>query len=247
MRQGQNITVIMPALNEERSIAKVIADIPAWADTIIVADNGSTDATRARATAAGAHVVSEPEPGYGAACLAAIARAAQQPTPPDIIVFLDSDYSDYPEQMDRLVDPIARGAADFVVGSRTRGTAARGALMPQQRFGNWLATTLIRIIWQHRYTDLGPFRAIRASRLADLAMTDRAYGWTVEMQIRALERGLTVQEAAVDYRPRIGHSKVSGTVIGSLRAGIAILGIIARHARTKAAARTAPLSETGRN
>ncbi|MCB1549142.1 MAG: glycosyltransferase, partial [Hyphomicrobiaceae bacterium] len=187
---------------------------------------GSTDATAAVAAAHGAVVVSEPEPGYGAACLAAMQRLGAV----DIVVFLDGDYSDHPAEMVRLVDPIIAGEKDFVVGSRVLGEAERGALTPQQRFGNWLATWLIRLIWGVRYTDLGPFRAIRATSLTDLAMRDRNFGWTVEMQIKAARAGLSIAEVPVNYRRRIGVSKVSGTVKGTILAGYKILYTIARFA-----------------
>lgn len=226
MRGDKRIAVVIPARNEAAAIGSVLADVPDWVDQIMVADNGSTDRTAAVARAAGADVISVPEPGYGAACLAGIAALDS----PDIIVFLDGDYSDYPQEMDALVDPIAAGECDMVIGSRVTGVRQAGALLPQQRFGNWLATALIRLIWRHRYTDLGPFRAIEAGKLETLAMADRNFGWTVEMQIRALEAGLHVIEVPVSYRCRIGQSKVSGTVSGTVRAGIKILYIIARQA-----------------
>ena len=226
MRNGSHVAVIIPALNEADAIAKVIAEIPPWVDQIMVADNGSKDATRERALQAGADVVLEKCLGYGAACL----RALSAITPCDIIVFLDGDYSDYPGEMARLVDPIVRDETDFVVGSRKLGTAQPGSITPQQIFGNWLAVTLIRLIWRHRYTDLGPFRAIAAEKLALLAMADRDYGWTVEMQIKAIEKGLRIQEVPVNYRNRIGTSKVSGTFRGSLLAGYKILSVISRNA-----------------
>ncbi len=224
MRIDKRIAVVIPAQNEADAIGKVIADVPAWVDQIIVTDNGSSDDTAAVARAAGADVISELEPGYGAACLAGIAAAEGA----DILVFLDGDYSDYPQEMAQLVDPISVDAADLVIGSRITGHSEMGALLPQQRFGNWLATTLIRMIWGGCYTDLGPFRAIDASRLNALAMADRNFGWTVEMQIRAIEEGLRVLEVPVSYRCRIGTSKVSGTIRGSVLAGSKILYIIGR-------------------
>lgn len=226
MRGDKRIAVVIPARNEAAAIGKVVADVPDWVDQIMVADNGSTDATATSARAAGADVVSVPEPGYGAACLAGIAALE----PADIIVFLDGDYSDYPQEMDALVDPIAKDEGDLVIGSRVTGVRQAGALLPQQRFGNWLATTLIRFVWRHRYTDLGPFRAIDADKLEALAMADRNFGWTVEMQIRAIEAGLRIIEVPVSYRCRIGQSKVSGTVTGTVQAGTKILYIIARQA-----------------
>lgn len=226
MRDGHRIGVVIPALDEEEAIGKVIAEVPDWVDEIVVADNGSRDRTGAVAAAAGARVVRENEPGYGAACLAGIAALGDV----DIVVFLDGDFSDYPGEMDLLVDPITRGAADLVIGSRATGARERGSLTPQQLFGNWLATTLIRLIWRARYTDLGPFRAIRSTALARLAMADRNYGWTVEMQIKAAEVKLRSTEVPVSYRRRIGVSKVSGTIKGSVMAGYKILLIIGRHA-----------------
>jgi len=226
MRNGKRIGVVIPALNEAEAIGKVLADIPRWVDTIVVADNGSTDSTADVARASGALVTHQPEPGYGAACLAGIAVLG----PADIVVFVDGDYSDHPEDMADLVDPIAAGAADFVIASRVTGAREAGALTPQQVFGNWLATTLIRLIWRTRYTDLGPFRAISRDCLERLAMADRTYGWTVEMQIKAAEAGLRVHEVPARYRRRIGVSKISGTIQGTVRAGIKILSIIGRQA-----------------
>ena len=224
MRDKQTIGVVIPALNEEQAIGKVLAGVPAWVDTIIVADNGSTDQTRAVAEAHGAKVVFEGERGYGAACQMGLAALGAM----DIIVFLDGDYSDDPRQMADLVDPILAGRADFVIGSRVLGHREKGSLTPQQRFGNWIACRLIRHLFHVTYTDLGPFRAIRAQSLASLAMRDRAFGWTVEMQIKAARAGLAIAEAPVNYRPRIGTSKVSGTVRGATLAGVTILRVIFR-------------------
>lgn len=226
MKQGHSIAVVIPALNEERAIGRVLADIPGWVDLVVVADNGSTDRTAAIAASGGAVVVRQPEPGYGAACLAGIARAGTV----DIVVFLDGDYSDYPQDMDDVVAPILAGEAEMVIGSRVLGEREAGSLMPQQRFGNWLATRLIRLIWRVGYTDLGPFRAIRADSLARLGMADRTYGWTVEMQIKGAIAGLAVREVPVRYRRRIGTSKVSGTVKGTILAGWKILSLIGRYA-----------------
>lgn len=226
MRNGQRIGVVIPALNEEAAIGKVVAAIPAWVDAIVVADNASTDATAEVARAAGAHVIAQPQPGYGAACLAGIAALPAT----DIVVFLDGDYSDHPEDMAELTDPIIAGHCDIVLGSRVLGTREKGALTPQQRFGNWLATSLIRLIWGATYTDLGPFRAISRPALDELRMADRNYGWTVEMQVKAIENGLRFREVPVRYRQRIGVSKVSGTLKGTVLAGTKILAIIARHA-----------------
>lgn len=208
MRNGRRIGVVIPALDEERAIGNVVADIPSWVDVIVVADNGSKDRTADVARAAGATVVAEPERGYGAACLAGIRAAG----PVDIVVFVDGDYSDHPEDMGDLVDPIIAGQADLMLASRALGQREAARLTPQQRFGNWLATTLIRLVWRAPYTDLGPFRAIRRDALERLAMADRNYGWTVEMQIKAAEHGLVHGEVPARYRRRIGVSKVSGTM-----------------------------------
>lgn len=222
MRHGHCVAVIIPALNEERAIGRVIADVPAWVDRIIVGDNGSTDKTAEVARAAGATVIAEPQPGYGAACLKALTLIGDA----EVVVFLDGDYSDHPDEMQLLVDPIVHGHADMVIGSRVLGQREAGSLTPQQRFGNWLATRLIRLIWGVNYTDLGPFRAIRATSLKALEMCDQNYGWTVEMQIKAAIHGLKSTEVAVSYRRRIGVSKVSGTIKGTVLAGYKILSMI---------------------
>ncbi len=222
MRHGKRIGVIIPALDEAKAIGKVLGDIPDWVDHVVVADNGSDDDTPAIAKNSGAIVIIEPDGAYGAACLAGI--AALPPT--DITVFVDGDYSDYPAQMDRLADPIAADEADLVIGSRTLGRAESGSLTPQQKFGNWLACWLITLFWGQAYTDLGPFRAVRTESLEKLRMQDRAFGWTVEMQLRAVQEELRIREAPVDYRARIGHSKISGTLRGTILAGHAILGTI---------------------
>ncbi len=222
MKNNHSAAVIIPTLNEEQSIGKVISDIPDWVDDIIVVDNGSTDRTVEVATAHGARVVPQPERGYGAACLAGI-DALQQP---DIVVFLDGDYSDYPEEMDMLVDPIIAGEADMVIGSRVAGKSEKGALTPQAIFGNWLSCKLMHLFWGVSYTDLGPFRAIRRSALEFLDMQDRNFGWTIEMQIKAAQRGLREKELPVRYRKRIGKSKISGTVKGVIMAGTIILRTI---------------------
>ena len=226
MRQGARIGVVIPALNEEQAIGNVVRDIPAWVDVIVVADNGSRDRTAEVATAAGAVVVHEAERGYGAACLAGIQKAGAV----DIVVFVDGDYADHVEDMAGVVDPIITQEQDFMLVSRALGERENGALTPQQQFGNWLATRLIRLFWGARYTDLGPFRAIRRTALEKLRMADRNYGWTVEMQIKAAEHGLKFAEVPGRYRRRIGVSKVSGTVKGTIMAGYKILLIIARHA-----------------
>ncbi|MBY0226921.1 MAG: glycosyltransferase family 2 protein [Hyphomicrobium sp.] len=223
MRLGRRIGVITPALNEEDAIARVIADIPAWVDHIVVVDNGSVDDTADNAAEAGATVLMEHERGYGAACL----RGMKHLDDVDILVFVDGDYSDDPSQMAELVDPILSGHADLVIGSRVLGNPEKGALLPQQIAGNWLACYLMRRLFNARYTDLGPFRAIRASSLSKLDMQDRNFGWTVEMQVKAVLRGLSVTEVPVSYRRRIGRSKISGTITGSMKAGYTILRVIA--------------------
>lgn len=222
MRENMAITVIIPAMNEEASIGKVIGEIPAWVDDIVVVDNGSNDRTAEVARAHGARTLHEPERGYGIACLTGIASLEDT----DIVVFLDGDYSDFPEEMALLVEPIIKNQADMVIGSRSLGETEKGALSPQQIFGNWLACRLMRLFWGVHYSDLGPFRAIRYSTLQSLTMRDRNYGWTVEMQIKAAQRGVHYREAPVRYRKRIGKSKVSGTIRGVIGAGTKILTTI---------------------
>ena len=221
--------VIIPALNEQDALPLVLRDIPRPpVRRVIVADNGSTDRTAEVALKNGAEVVHEPERGYGAACLKALAHLAADP--PDIVVFLDGDYSDHPDELLSLIDPIRAGDADMVVGSRTRGRQERGALSPQQRAGNAVACGALRLMYGVRYTDLGPFRAIGWGALQALGMQDRNYGWTIEMQIKAAQRGITYREVPVSYRQRIGVSKVSGTVRGSVSAGAKILWLLGRYA-----------------
>jgi glycosyltransferase involved in cell wall biosynthesis len=235
LRNGRRIGVIIPALNEEGAIGKVITAIPDWVDSVVVADNGSQDSTGDVAREAGARVVRQDEKGYGAACLAGLLALPSS----DIIVFLDGDYSDFPEDMEQLVEPILRGGADLVIGSRVLGGAERGSLTPQQVFGNWLATRLIRLIWGANFTDLGPFRAIRGDALRQLEMEDRNFGWTVEMQVKAAKAGLKCVEVPVRYRQRIGVSKVSGTLSGTVKAGTKILSVIGWHALSGSAAHSA--------
>lgn len=220
------VAVIIPALDEEDAIVRVLGDIPdELSATVIVVDNGSTDRTAARARDCGATVVAEPRRGYGQACLAGLAAL---PEGVDIVVFLDGDYSDYPSEMSTLVEPIARDAADLVIGSRVLGETETGALLPQARVGNALATWLIRHLFGVKYTDLGPFRAVRLTALKKLHMADRNFGWTVEMQVKAARRGLRIAEVPVRYRRRIGESKITGTFLGSVRAGYKILWTIFR-------------------
>lgn len=223
------IQVIIPAFNEQDSIPKVLADIPTdLVDEVIVVSNGSTDATEERARAGGATVLLEPRKGYGSACLKGMAYIAQKPpeAQPDIVVFLDGDYSDYPQELSEVIRPILEQDVDLVIGSRALGERESGSMQPQQIFGNWLATTLIRYLYKVRFTDLGPFRAIRYNRLLEIDMQDTTYGWTVEMQVKAAKLGLSCTEVAVNYRQRIGVSKVTGTVKGTVMAGYKILWTI---------------------
>lgn len=220
------IDVLIPAYNEEDSIGKVVHDVPAMVRHILVVNNCSTDGTASVAKAAGAIVLDEPQMGYGKACLKGMAYLSSLPKPPDILVFLDGDYSDYPEQLPDLIEPIVKEGYDMVIGSRARGNKEKGAMTLPQVFGNWLATTLLRWIYKVEYTDLGPFRAIRWERLVALGMVDQNYGWTVEMQIKAAKAGLKTTEVPVDYKKRIGVSKVSGTVKGVFGAGYKILWTI---------------------
>jgi glycosyltransferase involved in cell wall biosynthesis len=214
------IRVIIPAYNEENAITKVIEEIPELVREVIVVDNGSEDKTSEAAAKADATLLREPARGYGNACLKGIAyvnETADDAT--DIIVFLDGDYADYPEEMAFLVQPILDGKADLVIGSRVLGNREKGSMTSLQIFGNWLASRMMRWIYGAHFTDLGPFRAIRWQSLKHLAMNDRNYGWTVEMQIKAVKKGLKYTEVPVNYRKRIGFSKVSGTLMGSLLAG----------------------------
>jgi len=220
---NHSIKVIIPAYNEEESIGNVIRDIPSIVDEIIVVNNNSTDATSQNALEAGATVLSEPKSGYGNACLKGIDYIKHQKTETAIVVFLDGDYSDYPEELHKIIAPIIEDNIDFVIGSRVEKFREKGAMQPQQIFGNWLATTLMRIFLKSRFTDLGPFRAIKYSTLLSLKMEDQTYGWTVEMQLKILKQNFTYTEIPVKYRNRIGVSKVSGTIKGSIFAGIKIL------------------------
>ena len=226
------IDVIIPAFNEENAVGHVVRDIPKdWVREIIVCNNGSTDETTAKATAAGATVVMQPIKGYGNACLKGMEYIANKPKSeqPDIIVFLDADYSDHPEELIDLVKPIIEGRMDMVIGSRALGDLEKGSMTPQQIFGNWLATFLMKIIFRAKFTDLGPFRAIKYDKLLALNMEDKTYGWTVEMQLKVLKQKLTYIEIPVKYRNRIGVSKVSGTLKGTIFAGIKILSWIFKY------------------
>ncbi len=225
----QIIKVIIPAYNEEKSIGKVIADIPKSVSEIIVVDNVSTDNTALRAREAGATVVSENQKGYGYACLKAMDYIASQIEKPDIIVFLDGDYSDFPEELTNIVAPIIERNIDFVIGARVKTMREDGSMTGPQIFGNALATSLMKIFFNSKFTDLGPFRAIKYEKLLDLEMEDKTYGWTVEMQLKALKRNYSYEEIPVPYRNRIGTSKVSGTVKGAVGAGVKILGWIFKY------------------
>lgn len=223
------IKVIIPAYNEQDSIANVINDIPSIVEEVIVVSNNSTDNTELNAKQAGATVLTENRKGYGYACLKGMDYIANQKTKPEIIVFLDGDYSDYPEQLTELIVPIIENNIDFVIGARVKRLREHGAMTPQQIFGNWLATFLMKLFFGARFTDLGPFRAIKYNKLLALKMEDKTYGWTVEMQLKALKQKLTYVEIPMKYRNRIGVSKVSGTVKGSVMAGIKILGWIFKY------------------
>lgn len=224
------IVVIIPAYNEENSIAKVIHDLPAKLVTeIIVVDNNSTDNTSNKAKQAGATVLFQQLKGYGNACLTGIEYLKKMKIPPSIVVFIDGDYSDYPEQLPVVIKPIIEEDYDMVIGSRNLGLKAKGSMTPQQVLGNKLATTLMKWLYKTNYTDLGPFRAIKYSSLLALNMADKNYGWTVEMQLKAAKLKMKTCEVAVDYRKRIGVSKVSGTVRGTLGAGYKIITTIFRY------------------
>lgn len=224
------VDVIIPAFNEEEAVGLVVTDIPKeLIRHIVVVNNASSDRTSEQARAAGAIVVDQPLRGYGNACLKGIERISTHVPPPDIVVFLDADHSDRPEQMTQVVAPIINNEADFVIGSRALGKRDAGSMMPQQVFGNWLATRLLKLLYGVRYTDLGPFRAIRWQALQNMHMQDRTFGWTVEMQLKAAKQHLRISEVPVDYRKRIGFSKISGTVKGSVMAGWIIITTILKY------------------
>jgi glycosyltransferase involved in cell wall biosynthesis len=226
---GTHVDVVIPAFNEEASIGLVLRDLARVAPRrVVVVDNACTDATAEIARAAGAEVVVEPRRGYGSACLAGVAHL-RATGPPDVLAFVDADYSDHPDELTAVVAPILAGEAELVIGSRVLGDREPGALLPQARFGNWLATRMIRILHGARFTDLGPFRAIEWAAYERLGMRDRDFGWTVEMQVRAARFGLRSVEVPVRYRRRLGVSKITGTVSGTLRAGAKILYTILRH------------------
>lgn len=222
------IVVIIPAYNEENSLPKVINDIPSFVDEIIVVNNGSTDNSVDIAKSAGATVLTENERGYGASCLKGMEYIKNKNY--DIVVFLDGDYSDHPEELDLVIKPIIDNDIDMVIGSRVIGKREKGAMLPQALFGNWLAAFLIKFFWNYKFTDLGPFRAIKYNSLINLNMIDRNFGWTVEMQIKAAKQKLKCSEVPVSYRKRIGTSKVTGTLSGTIKASYKILYLIFKSA-----------------
>ncbi|MCL6294042.1 glycosyltransferase family 2 protein [Jejuia spongiicola] len=228
-----HIKVIIPAYNEADSITHVINDIPNIVDEVIVVSNNSSDDTEMNAKKAGATVLLETRKGYGYACLKGMDYIANQNEKPDIIVFLDGDYSDYPEELTKIVNPIIKDNIDFVIGARVKRLREQGSMTFPQIFGNWLATTLMTLFFRAKFTDLGPFRAIKYNKLLALNMEDKTYGWTVEMQLKALKQKLTYIEIPVNYRNRIGVSKVSGTVKGAIFAGLKILGWIFKYSIKK--------------
>jgi len=223
------IKVIIPAFNEQNSIAHVINDIPNMVNEVIVVNNNSTDKTFENATNTRATVLTENNPGYGYACLKGMDYIAKKESLPDIVVFLDGDYSDYPEQLTDIIAPIINDNIDFVIGARVKELREQGSMTPQQVFGNWLATFLMKFFFRSKFTDLGPFRAIKYDKLLALNMEDKTYGWTVEMQLKVLKHKMSYVEIPVKYRNRIGVSKVSGTVKGSVMAGIKILSWIFKY------------------
>jgi glycosyltransferase involved in cell wall biosynthesis len=227
---NKEVVVVIPAFNEENGIGQVIAEIPKHVvSEIIVVNNNSTDNTELIAMQAGATVLREPIPGYGRACLKGIAYLQNKSTKPCIVVFLDADHSDYPEEMSELIKPIIENNFDLVIGSRALGNKEKGSMTPQQIFGNWLATRLLKLFYKVTFTDLGPFRAIRYESLLSLNMQDKTYGWTVEMQLKAAKQKMKCIEVPVRYRKRIGFSKISGTVKGTVLAGYKIITTIFKH------------------
>ncbi|MFZ1571623.1 MAG: glycosyltransferase family 2 protein [Candidatus Kapaibacterium sp.] len=229
IKRDKSIVVVIPAYNEEKSILKVVNDIPkSLVDEIVVVDNNSNDNTVSIAKGFGATVLSEKKKGYGAACLTGVRYALEKKF--DIVVFLDADYSDFPEEIYKLIEPITKDNIDLVIGSRNLGGAQSGALLPHAIFGNMLATYLINLMFKMKFSDLGPFRAIRSESLFKLNMKDLNYGWTVEMQVKAAKLKMKCSEVSVSYRSRIGDSKISGTISGSLKAGLKILYIIFKYA-----------------
>ncbi|HAV55705.1 MAG TPA: UDP-glucose--dolichyl-phosphate glucosyltransferase [Aequorivita sp.] len=228
-----NIKVIIPAFNEEASIGKVIAEIPDFVSEVIVVDNNSTDNTSEIAKNAGATVLFQPKAGYGNACLKGMEYISEEDIKPEIIVFLDGDYSDYPSELTKIVAPILEDDIDFVVGARVKALREAGSMTFPQRFGNALATRLMKLFFNSKFTDLGPFRAIKYDKLLALNMEDKTYGWTVEMQLKVLKKKFTYVEVPVKYKNRIGTSKVSGTVKGAIFAGVKILSWIFKYSFKK--------------
>ena len=226
----KNIKVIIPAFNEEHAIVNVLNEIPTIVSEYIVVDNNSTDATAVNAKNAGATVLFEEKKGYGCACLKGLDYIKAQEIKPDIIVFLDGDYSDYPEELLKIIHPIIEDDVDIVIGARVAALREFGSMTPQQVFGNWLACFLMKVFFKSKFTDLGPFRAIKYEKLLILSMQDKTYGWTVEMQLKVLKNKFTYTEIPVRYKNRIGVSKVSGTVKGTIMAGIKIIGWIFKYA-----------------
>lgn len=228
-RPAPTVDVVIPAYDEEASLPLVLADIPRPpVRRVVVADNNSTDATARVGREGGAVVVPAPRPGYGSACLAALDYLRRH-DPPEIVVFLDGDYSDHPEELPQVIEPIVSGRAEVSIGSRVLGQRERGALLPQARMGNFVACTLVRLLYGHRYTDLGPFRAARWDAFESLNMSDPDFGWTAEMQVKALRQGLRVEEVPVRYRKRVGVSKITGTLRGTILAGYKILWTVFRY------------------
>lgn len=227
------IKVIIPAYNEEKAIANVIHEIPKIVDEIIVVSNNSTDNTVAEAQKAGATVIREDRKGYGYACLKGMEYIALKNDGPDIVVFIDGDYSDYPEELLKLIVPIVNDNIDFVLGARVRSLREPHSMTPQQVFGNWLATFLMKMFFNAKFSDLGPFRAIKYNKLLALQMEDKTYGWTVEMQLKVLKQKITYIEIPVRYKNRIGVSKVSGTIKGTIMAGIKIISWILKYTLKK--------------
>lgn len=230
MIEKKNIVVIIPAFNEENSVENVLREIPKeLVSEVIVVNNNSNDKTKINAQNGGATVLDERRQGYGYACLKGIEYVKEKISKPDIIVFIDADYSDYPEEMKDLIKPIIEQDYDMVIGSRALGKRERGSMTPQQVFGNKLATSLMKFLYGVKYTDLGPFRAIKFDKLLELEMEDTTYGWTVEMQLKAAKKKMKVTEVPVNYRKRIGFSKISGTIKGTLMAGYKIITTLLKY------------------